>query len=301
MAGVAAALFLAGRFVLPREYQSEAAFMPQAQSTNAAFGGIAAQLGVAVPSSDPTQSPHFYVDLLRSPEFLRNLGGKYPSHGDSIRLETMLGITSSDSVERANDLGRELMYHITALVSPRTGVVTVDLNLRDAVTARAVLGSALNRLDEFNIDVRRSRAQSERKFTETRVKELEGELRAAEDRLEQFLQANRLIQTPDLAFQRDRLTRDITLRQQVYASMVQAFEQAKIDEVRDTPVLTRLSGPTLTRRPTGPGPARSAAYGLLLGIFGASVWAIIDALRSREVPVDYDVSSIAATRIAPRV
>jgi uncharacterized protein involved in exopolysaccharide biosynthesis len=125
----------------------------------------------------------------------------------------------------------------------------------------------LDELDAFNVETRRSRAQAERKFTERRVVELRTELREAEDRLEEFLRRNRITQfSPELTFQRDRLAREISLRQQVYSTMVQAYEQAKIDEVRDTPVLTRITGPTLPSRPDGPGPFRAMAFGFLLGV-----------------------------------
>jgi uncharacterized protein involved in exopolysaccharide biosynthesis len=54
--------------------------------------------------------------------------------------------------------------------------------------------------------------------------------------MQAFLQANRQwANSPDLTFQHDRLERDIALRQQVYTTLVQSFEQARISEVRDTP------------------------------------------------------------------
>lgn len=263
-----AILAVLGRVILPKQWRSEAAFMPQARQAAGGIGGIAAQLGVDVPTADPAQSPHFYVELLRSSQFLRRASAAYPtSTGKPVALASLLDAEDGDTARARENVGEALLSHMTVLVAPRTGVVSVNLRLSDPVASRSVLMRLLDELDAFNVETRRSRAQAERKFTERRVVELRTELREAEDRLEEFLRRNRITQfSPELTFQRDRLAREISLRQQVYSTMVQAYEQAKIDEVRDTPVLTRITGPTLPSRPDGPGPFRAMAFGFLLGV-----------------------------------
>ena len=42
---------------------------------------------------------------------------------------------------------------------------------------------------------------------------------------------------PDLKFEEDGLTREISVRQQVFTTLTQIYEQARLEEVRDTPVL----------------------------------------------------------------
>jgi uncharacterized protein involved in exopolysaccharide biosynthesis len=111
------------------------------------------------------------------------------------------------------------------------------------------------------------------------MQELRDELREVEDRLERFHKQNRVVQSPELVFQRDRLSREVGMRQQVYGTMVQAFEQARIDEVRDTPVISRVLEPTLPDRPSGPGPVRLAAYGLVTGATAAALFALFSARR----------------------
>lgn len=256
--------------VLPASWTSEALFMPQAQRGASALGGIAAQLGVDVPASEPSQSPHFYVELLRSPQFLKRADGRYPTRaGDSVALADLLRVTGKDSSARVARVGVKLVSRIAVFVAPRTGVITAAVTVSDPVAAQAILHRLLDLLDEFNVETRRSRGGAERRFTEGRVQELRAELRAAEDTLERFLRGNRITQfSPELTFQRDRLTREVTMRAQVFAMMMQSYEQARIEEVRDTPVLSRLTGPTLPFRKSGPSPVRFAATGFLLGALG---------------------------------
>jgi uncharacterized protein involved in exopolysaccharide biosynthesis len=254
----------------PERWVSEAEFMPQANRNSSSFGGIAAQLGIEVPTAEPAQSPQFYVELLRSRHFLARAVGRYPARGgDSVSLHELLGVSVSDSSLASLRVAARLDDRMSVFVAPRTGVVSASVAMPDPIVSRAVMQRLLDLLDAFNVETRRSRAQAERVFTERRVMELRAELRDAEDNLEGFLRTNRITQfSPELTFQRDRLLREVTLRSQVYAMMVQSYEQARIEEVRDTPVLTRLIGPTTPARPTRTSSALAAAFGLALGVFG---------------------------------
>ncbi len=71
-------------------------------------------------------------------------------------------------------------------------------------------------------------------------------MRAAEDTLEKFLQTNRQLEnSPQLSFQRDRLQREAGRQQQMMLGLVQQYEDARIREVRDTPVITVIERPVL--------------------------------------------------------
>src|SRR2546428_650042 len=99
------------------------------------------------------------------------------------------------------------------------------------------LGLAL--VNTFNLERRQSRAAQEKRFVETRRTEARDELQVAEDRLKSFLERNRDYRnSPQLVFDQERLAREVALRQQLLTSLSQAYEQARIDEVRDTPVIT---------------------------------------------------------------
>jgi len=139
--------------------------------------------------------------------------------------------------------------------------------LSDEIAARLV--SIIN---AFNLERRRTQAAAERSFAESRVTSIKGDLRAAEGRLQDFLQHNaNCCEAPSLRFEEQRLSRDVATQQQLYTTMLQSFEQAKIDEVRDTPVITIIEPPTIPVRPD----SRRAALLLPLGVIaGAMVGAI---------------------------
>lgn len=97
----------------------------------------------------------------------------------------------------------------------------------------------VNRLNQFNTQRQRTRVGREKQFTVARLEEKAQELRVAELRMQNFLLANRNYQSsPTLVFEFDRLNRNLGLKQSLYNQFASAVETARIDEVRNAPILS---------------------------------------------------------------
>jgi uncharacterized protein involved in exopolysaccharide biosynthesis len=154
-----------------------------------------------------------------------------------------------------------------ASFDPKTNIVTVSVRSSDTATALVVAKRVIVLIDRFNQQVRQSRARAERRFAEGRAAELKTELSTAENSIRVFREKNREIRnSPELQLESDRLSRDVQLRQQVYVSVAQAFEQARLDEVRDTPVVSIIEEPRVPLRPDARGTLQWAALGTVLGL-----------------------------------
>jgi uncharacterized protein involved in exopolysaccharide biosynthesis len=98
------------------------------------------------------------------------------------------------------------------------------------------------------------------------LREAETELYQAEADLQAFLRQNRTFRdAPELAFEHSRLQRQVTLRQELVSSLSQAREQARIDAVRDTPVITVVEAARGSARAQARGTVTKA---ILAGITG---------------------------------
>src|SRR5438876_484305 len=87
-------------------------------------------------------------------------------------------------------------------------------------------------------------ASQERRFLGERLDTARAELRRAEGALEKFLQRNRSYpNSPTLLFEHDRLQREAGLRQDVYSMLTQAYEQARMQAVRNTPSISLIDHP----------------------------------------------------------
>jgi len=263
----------------PRTYRTTAGFMEQSRTSTVSATGIAAQLGLSVAGMGGSQSPQFYVDLLASRAILGPLVDR------RYRLRTPSGDREATLVEiyrapgRTPALRREAAIDklggaITTSVAAATGVITLNVDAPSPDLAREIAASAIELVNTFNLERRQTQAGAELRFTERRLAEVRAELRAAEQRVENFLEQNRTyVTSPALRLTYDRLTRDVDLRQQVYITVASAYEQAKVDAIRDIPVITVIAPP---EAPVRPRPRRLVQWtavaifvGLLLGIIGA--------------------------------
>jgi uncharacterized protein involved in exopolysaccharide biosynthesis len=266
---LAGAVSVTRSFAQKRSFTTRATFMTQGATRPAASNLLAAQFGINFGSGgDPTLGPDFYADLLSSrPVLERTVRATYSVPAvDSATSRTLVQIYGG-----VEDAIQAVRGGISTSVSPRTGVVSLSVRSRSPALAQQIAEELLRQLDDFNKQRRKSRVSAERQFTEARLKEAAIQLRTTEDTLQAFYTRNRDFATsPQLKFREERLSRDVALRQQLYGSLAQSYEQAKIDEVRDTPVITVLEEPMMPRvgdsRHTVDRGLLAVALGLLLAI-----------------------------------
>ncbi len=195
--------------------------------------------------------------------------------GAKITLDDALGVEEDSPEETREAVIRELGARVVASANTRTGVVRVTGRFPQRTLARDVVARLVDLLNEFNLKTRQTAAVAEREFTESRLRQAKEELRSAEDDLQGFLQRNRDYRSsPQLTFAADRLEREVAVRQQVVSTLAQAFEQARIEEVRDTPVITVIEA---AEAPVRADPRRLVVM-TALSFFGGGVLGIALAL-----------------------
>jgi uncharacterized protein involved in exopolysaccharide biosynthesis len=251
-----------------RTYTSDASFMPQ-QDNPSKVEGLATQIGIALPTA--TDGTQLYADLLRSRGVLKAVAEMpftfaTPEGTRTSSLVELYG-KGATSQERGASAVTKLNSLVATTVSPKTSVITLRVSAPYPELARDVTVRLIDELNRFNLERRQSQAGAERKFAETRLSEAQSELRQAENELESFYAQNREYRSsPHLAFQADRLTRDVSLRQQVFTVISQTYEQSKMDEVRDTPVITIIDKPEIPLTADSRALFRTTAVGFLLGV-----------------------------------
>lgn len=286
LALVGGLLGLAAGLLSRRKYVASATFIPRAPETGGTSGlaAVAGQLGIRLPTSaGEGWGPAIYVELLRSRALLAPIAGdsiivseegrKKTAVSDLLRVK---GLTRALQVEYTIDALRRI---ISADEDKRLGAVKVAVTTRWPSVSLTLADSLVGGVNRFNLETRKSQAGAERQFVEARVTESQRALGDTEDRLKEFQQRNKVIGSPELSLQRDRLQREVTLRQQVYTSLVQNEEEVRIREVRDTPVITVLEDPRLPVLPesrklvrkTLSGALAGAVLGVLIAFFGHGV------------------------------
>ena len=150
--------------------------------------------------------------------------------------------------------------------------------------------TALAALNDLVVDVRRRHASAERVFLEGRFRALGDSLTAREDALRRFYEHNRTLSSPELQFEDLRLRREVDRVQAVHAQIGAQLENARVQEVRDTPLLTVVDWPIEPIRKSSPHGSLWALSGLFLGgalalLLAMAEAAVADIQRLRRGPV----------------
>jgi len=265
-----------------RTYSVRTRFAPQGAEVapGGQLAGLAAQFGVTVPSGNVSESLDFYASLVESEPLMRGLiqpAFMFTFHGDTIRgsLIDIYEIEEATTARAVEVAVRRLRSDLNVSTDPKAGLITLRITSRYPELSAQIAERALELVNRFNLQTRQTQARQERAFVEGRLEEVESELQLAEDSLKAFLEKNRQFRgSPDLLFDHDRLERRVVMRQQVFTSLMQAYEQARIDEVRNTPVITMFEEPQV---PALPDSRHLLARGLI-AIFLGSVIAIFLAI-----------------------
>lgn len=283
-----AAVGIAVALIPPRRHVAVASFMPQrATSPEGSLGQLATQLGFGgIPLARPTETPQFYSDLLRTREIIRDvvLSPYAPTVGaDSLNLVTFYGVQERDSAETVQAAIRRLMKDLTVRTSRASGIITLEVSQTDPGVALGVARRFLDLMNDYNLRRHQSQARAEREFLEHRLASARKELDAAESSLSSFLTRNRSFrEAPLLVAEEQRLQRRVALAQEVHTSLAQSYERSRIEEVRNTPVITIIETPEhfLLRKPRHT--ALKAALGLLTALLGtAAVVVALSDLRTK--------------------
>ncbi len=271
----------AGTYALvrPRTWRATASFMPQVDRPElSGLVGLAAQFGVQVPQANPANSPVFYMQLLQSREILQSaVASTYEvADADSMRKASLIDLfeVRGKTQELRTALAVEaLQKRIGVMISRETGVVKLSVDSRSPTLSRDVAAKLIALVQDFNRERRAGQARAEREFAAARLTDAERELRAAEDAVRSFQSRNRDFRSsPFLQLDLERLQREVTRRQMVYNGLSQSFEQARLEEVRNTPVIAMVELPELPARPRPRGALLSALVAFLAVVAVLVAW-----------------------------
>jgi len=253
--GVVIALVVTALLLVPRRYTSSASFIVEAPP-NSSMSGAMAIISQLNPSLAGGDSPKFYVDLVQSRPVLENLLHMTPREQCGRRNpETMLDRLTKvgdDSLERLATGVKILSGRVQASYDLRTGVIGVAVEADCPLLARELTDSLIAAVNTFNVERRQTRAKLRREFSDQQATQAEADLRAAEDQLAAFLATNRMIESPQLRLENDRLQRRVASRSEIASSLRRDAATARLDEINSMPALTVIEPPSTPTRASFP-------------------------------------------------
>lgn len=286
---------------VPPVYRARASFvtnvsapsfkLPQSMSGARGLGSLASQFGLGAPP-DPSQSPQFYTELIASRELrTRLLESRFPDprtalSRDSVRLIELLRIKNKDR-ERKLELGlKALASTIRTEFDDETNLVKLSADAEWRHLAAAIANRTLDLVSTFNREQRTSRARSNRSFLESRVAQIHSDLRATEARQRDFYEQNRSWRaSPALVLQEQQIQREVDWTADLYLSLQQQLENARLEEVNDAALITVVDSAIPPRKAQWPRYGMlvfsTLSLGLILGVMLAGSAAVLADWRAR--------------------
>ena len=293
---LAASLGAIAAALWPKTWTATTTFVPEQAlgSNNAgilgALGGLGSLLGDAGGGASALSklkdgpSTEFFADVLTSTELLsetlRTPFRDPETPAVQRPLLDLIDVSGSTPERRFGNGLRKLERKVLVNISRKSSIVNLSVTLRDPFLSAAVANRMLGLLNRFNLERRQRSSTEQRRFAEMRLATARVELDSAERLKQAFLESNRnYYASPRLMAMFDQLDRSLIVKEGILIGLTKTYEESRIAEVRDTPLLTVVDVATPPDRPLQRpllwGGIASAA-GAILGLMGVVFAALSD-------------------------
>ena len=133
---------------------------------------------------------------------------------------------------------KALNANISTDIDRMTKILTMTVKMPEPELSANIVNNIAESLDNYIRTKRKSYASEQRDYIEKRLFQVKDSLTIAENTLKDFSEQNRMVmQSPELMLQQARLARKVQIIGAVFIELSKQLEIAKIDEVKNTPVL----------------------------------------------------------------
>tara|TARA_Y100000996_G_scaffold405938_1_gene381707 strand:+ start:39 stop:1031 length:993 start_codon:yes stop_codon:yes gene_type:complete len=149
-----------------------------------------------------------------------------------------------------------------------SGLIQVNIYFGDPYLSADIANFISQYVIDFVESEQRKQANLNRQFLDGRVFSASIELNLAEEKFTKFLKTHPIsIETPEILQEKARLIRNIEVNQQVYITLRQQLEIAKIEESKSRLFINRLDDAYPAMYPTKPNKILIYLMFILLGVF----------------------------------
>ncbi len=141
---------------------------------------------------------------------------------------------SIDPIELDINQAVNVLSNLINVDEESSGLIKVDVYMDDPHLSTEVANFISEYVVEFIESEQRSQANVNREFLDSRVASASLDLNESEEKFTKFLKSHPMsIETPEILQEKSRLIRSIEVNQQVYITLRQQLEIAKIEELKN--------------------------------------------------------------------
>lgn len=165
-----------------------------------------------------------------------------------------------------------------------TGLITVSTLMEEPEMAAEMANFLYSAIVDFTTEIHGKQARLNREFIEDRQTDVKVQLTKAEEVLKEFRERNRsIIESPHLQLELERFIRDVEIQTQIYITLKQQYELARIEEVKETPSVVILDDAKPAVKKDRPNRKLILFYSIFLGsIIGVITILIYRIIKPKE-------------------
>lgn len=259
------------------------------------FSGIAETFGF---SDLKVQSSYYIPDIINSYSLKKNLVLKdweVVGVDQPINLIEYFGIDNSeksflskikDNFVRTNNQPLPEQLDLEQAVNLLSLLIDVDEKISGLIQVNVYMGDPYlsadiaNFISQYVIDFvdneQKIQANLNRQFLDSRVESASIELNSSEQKFTKFLKSHPIsIETPEILQEKARLIRNIEVNQQVYITLRQQLEIAKIEELKSRLFINRLDDAYPAIFPSKPNKVLIYTIFIIFGLFSSLCYIIL--------------------------
>ncbi len=275
------------KFIQAPQYLSRATILlPESKTSNlGGLAGFASQFGMNLPSDNSTDlsSPDMFPELLRSRTFAEKILGKnfftLRANKNLPLIEILNGSGSSDQISKSESISKAMISlkgMIAFKKNPSSNFYALTVTTFEPIFAKELATVVLDELESLNSFYKMQIINEKIKFINQRINTVKTELENSEFKLKAFNEKNRQVSSPALILQQDRLARNVEVQKQIFLTLKQQLELAKIEEVQGASIVQVLDSPDIPLSPEN----KNLKLSLFVAvIFGLTIGMIVALIR----------------------
>jgi len=155
----------------------------------------------------------------------------------------------------------------------KTGLITVSVFMENPRLAADIANFISVFVANWVNDTQKASIKKNLDFINERASVLGYELQEAENELKKFRETNRnILNSPDLQLELQRLQRQVTIKQEVYLTMIKQREINQIDENKSVDVIRILDKAIIKNKTAKPNKKIIVGFSMLFGLMFASIF-----------------------------
>lgn len=263
---LAAALFVSIGLLGPPRFVATATFVRPGEARGGTMESILAQR-VGLLTAEERNSLNFYATLLESREVLRAVASDpYRRKPDDppVALEAL--VVGQDAADPLTETVKWLRDVIDISTDPQSGFVELRVVTGEPLLAEQIANRLLFHLDAATTHIQQMHAAGEAAFIAEQLAAARDSLGQAEESLRRFLERNRTFRdAPHLVLEYEHLQRQVVSRDRLFGSLQEAYYDASINALRDTPSVVVVDRPEGSAQPVRRRIVLRAILGLVAG------------------------------------